>query len=92
MLDDFRDEFIRKNNNKFSYKGYEVLYNYYMAVYTEEYPYELDVIEICGEWDEYSSIEEFNEDYGVKYESLKELEQCSTLLRIDDSAFLISNF
>ena len=36
-------------------------------------PIELDVIGLCSEFSEYSSIEEFNEDYAMELEDVQML-------------------
>ena len=66
-LGDFRDAFTRAGRKQnFSYEGLEVLFDYLEEIYPE---YELDVIEICCEYEE-MTLEEVNEAYGKEFETL----------------------
>jgi hypothetical protein len=93
-LSDFRDAFRRAGrDNQFSYEGLEALYDWLIACEDgtcEEF--ELDVIALCCEWSEYSSLEEFQQDYGDDYESMDDVEDRTTVIRIDDNRFIIATF
>lgn len=53
-VDDFVREFSEHGReDNFSYYGLKALYEYLSDI-SEEVPYELDVIAICGEYSEYS--------------------------------------
>lgn len=90
---DFCDAFeIRKDN--FTYEGKRALFDY-----LEEYEegtgeeIELDVIALCCEYAEYESLEEFQSDYNAdEYKTIDDIEDSTTLIRIDDNAFIIQSF
>ena len=41
---------------------------------------------------EYESLKDFQEDYSEDYESVEEIEQATTVIMIDDDAFIIEAF
>lgn len=52
---------------------------------------ELDVISICCAFSEYSSLEEFNEDYGRDFKDLEEVsEEFAWVIPIEDDSFLVA--
>ena len=54
---------------------------------------ELDVIAICCEYSEYDSLKDFQNDYGDEYESLEDIENNTTLIKIEDEeGFIIQQF
>jgi hypothetical protein len=65
------DEMNRGDN--FSRAGRFALFEYLEEVYGEDY--ELDVIGVCCSFDEYTSLEEYNEAYGTEYEEIYEIEE-----------------
>ena len=79
--------------NNFTYEGLIALYDY-----LEEYEdstgeqIELDVIGICCEYNEYESLEEFQEDYSEDYHSIEEIEHATQVIMIDDTSFIIQQF
>ena len=79
--------------NNFTYEGLIALYDY-----LEEYEdstgeqIELDVIAICCEYNEYESLEEFQEDYSEDYQSIEEIEHATQVIMIDDTSFIIQQF
>jgi len=79
--------------NNFTYEGLIALYDY-----LEEYEdstgeqIELDVIAICCEYNEYESLEEFQEDYSEDYQSIEEIEHATQVIMIDDDSFIIQAF
>lgn len=81
----FRDEFNKIRPNNFSYEGLGVLYDYL----EEMEGFELDVIAICCDFSE-SSIKEVLSDYDL--ESIEELEQNTTVLKIDDETVIYQNY
>ena len=91
-LSDFRDAFqIRKYS--FTYEGLEALFNY-LESYEDDTgeEIELDVIALCGDYTEYADLAEFQQDYGEDYESLDDIEEKTTVIRIDGEAFIIQSF
>ena len=70
FIDGFRE--CNRNEN-FSYEGRKALYEYFTEMEHDDYEMEYDPVAICCEYTEYESIEEYNENYGTKYESFEEL-------------------
>jgi hypothetical protein len=79
--------------NNFTYEGRQALYDYFTEleeVMGEEI--ELDVIAICCEYSEYKNLKEFQNDYGEEYENIEDIEDKTTVIKIDDDAFIIQSF
>jgi len=91
---EFRDEFTKMNReNQFSYKGLNALYDYIEEYYEEaDKPYELDVIELCCDFTEYDSLEEFNNDYNREYENIDDIVDDTVVIKVDNTSFIIQNF
>lgn len=91
----FQDAFHKMGRgNQFSYEGLLALFDWF-----EEYEdsagsqIELDVIAICCEYAEYDSLKDFQNDYGDEYESLEDIENNTTLIKIEDEeGFIIQQF
>ena len=91
----FHDAFIKMNRGKqFSPGALSALFAYFEdsdEAFSKESA--LDVIAICDEFTEYANIKEFHSDYGFEYESLADIEQTTTLIRIENSdSFIIRQF
>jgi len=88
---DFRQAFADMDADgkcPFSYDGLGVLYDY-----LEETGYgELDVIELCCNFTEYESIEDFQKDYGKEYQILSDIEWKTIVLPIDYERFIVMTF
>lgn len=90
---DFCDAFeIRKES--FTYQGKQALFDY-----LEEYEegtgeeIELDVISLCCEYTEYGNLEEFQANYDSdEFKSIEDIENHTTVIKIDDDAFIIAIF
>jgi hypothetical protein len=91
---EFRDEFTKMNReNQFSYRGLNALYDYIEEYYQEaDKPYELDVIELCCDFTEYDSLEEFNNDYNREYENIDDIVDDTVVIKVDNTSFIIQNF
>jgi hypothetical protein len=93
-LSDFRRAFSdmgRENN--FSWEGLAALFEYLEGIEEgtgEEI--ELDVIALCCDYTEYQSIEEFRRDYGGEYETIEDIEQQTTVIPVNDDAFIVQAF
>ena len=89
----FADAFNKIRPDNFTYRGLIALYNYFEQ-YEEDTgeQIELDVIALCCEYNEYEDLAEFQEDYSEDYESIEEIEQATTVIMIDDDAFIIQAF
>jgi hypothetical protein len=53
---------------------------------------ELDVIGICCDYTEYESIEEFQEQCNDSYKSIEDIEDETTVIRLDSGGFIVQNF
>ncbi len=88
---DFCDAFqVRKEN--FTYEGLQALFDYleqYEGDTGEEI--ELDVIALCCEYTEYVNLAELQENY-TDIESMENLEEHTTVIKIDVDAFIIQDF
>ena len=89
----FADAFNKIRPDNFTYRGLIALYNYFEQ-YEEDTgeQIELDVIAICCDYYEYEDLKYFQEDYSEDYESIEEIEQATTVIMIDDDAFIIQAF
>lgn len=89
-LYDFRREFERYDRgNNFSDEGLEELFDYYDS-FPE--PYELDVIEICCNWTEYETLEDFAKAYMDEsdFEGLEEYEKKDLIFEeLDNNTYYI---
>ena len=89
----FADAFNKIRPDNFTYRGLIALYNYFEQ-YEEDTgeQIELDVIAICCDYYEYEDLKYFQEDYSEDYESIEEIGQATTVIMIDDDAFIIQAF
>ena len=86
----FRDAFKKAKRDSFSYNGYSVLFNYLESFEEEtDRKIELDVIAIDSNFTE-SSINEVLSDYNL--ESLEDLEDNTTVLRVDNDTVIYQNY
>lgn len=89
----FRRAFETLRPDNFSYAGQEALFDY-----LEEYEestgeeVELDVIALCCDYSEYENLEEFQKAYSADYETIEDIEQATTVIRIDDDSFIVQDF
>ena len=90
FTDAFKNYFGGQYKTNFSYEGLKALFEY-----LEEYEddtgeeLELDVIALCCEYMEYDSLKEYNEDYGTEYGEIDDIQDDTTLIKIDDNSFII---
>ena len=88
----FCDAFeIRKDN--FTYEGKRALFDYLEGLEdgTGE-PIELDVIVLCCEYSEYENLKEFQGAYSNEYESIEDIEEQTTVIKVTEDSFIIQNF
>tara|TARA_R110002050_G_scaffold130545_1_gene252262 strand:+ start:204 stop:506 length:303 start_codon:yes stop_codon:yes gene_type:complete len=91
----FQDAFHKMGRGgQFSYGGLDALFDYFeMLEEDTDQQIEFDVIAICCEYSEYDSLKEFQNDYGDEYESLEDIENTTTLIKIEDEeGFIIQQF
>ena len=91
---DFVDAFKRLRPNNFSYEGLLALFDWFEMLEEDcDQKIELDVIAICCDFSEYENLKEFQNDYGDEYESLEDIENSTTLIKIEDEeGFIIQQF
>lgn len=90
----FHNAFHNMNReNNFSYEGRKALFDY-LEQYEQDTgeEVELDVIALCCEYSEYENLAEFQKAYSRDYESIEDIERETTVIRIDDEAFIIQQF
>lgn len=97
-FNDFLEEFIKYGReDNFSYQGKKALFNY-LEELSEDLgePIELDVISICCDFTEYETLEQFNADYGHSIgediEDIEDIRDYTTVIKIDEKAFIIQDF
>ncbi len=77
----------------FSYVGLRTLYNYLCDLEDDmDIEIELDPVALRCEYSEYQDLEEFQNDYGDDYQSIKDIEDKTTVIRIDGDGFIVQNF
>ena len=92
---DFRTEFAHMGRQEnFSYNGLTALFEYIEECYTEEHPFEMDVIALCVQFTEYDSLEECLQEIGNDdIKTLEDLRDHTIVIEIEDSeAIIISEF
>ena len=91
---DFKDAFDDIRPDNFSYEGLEALFDYLQMLEDDiGKPIELDVIGLCCDYSEYENLQEFQDDYGDEYESFEDIENNTTLIKIEGKeGFIIQNF
>ena len=92
---DFHDAFKSYNReDNFSWEGLDALFSY-LESYEEDTgtEIELDVIAICCEYTKYENIAEFNSNYGKECETLEDIEEFTTVIKIENTdRFIIQDF
>ena len=90
---DFKDAFDDIRPDNFSYEGLEALFDYLQMLEDDiGKPIELDVIGLCCDYSEYANLKEFQDDCGDEYQSLEDIENRTTLIKIENSdGFIVQN-
>ena len=90
FVDAFRD---MSRENQFTYEGKHALFDY-LEEFEEDTgeEIELDVIGLCCEYAEYENIKEYQEAYSDECETLEDIEEHTTVIKVDDDAFIIQDF
>ena len=96
---EFEQAFKKMDKDNYSYDGYRALYEFLDDVCSsDDKGFELDVIGICCDFTEYENLKEFQSEYyddvaGDKFETIEEIEEETTVIRIEDSdSFIIQVF
>lgn len=90
----FLDSFSETYKNNFTFEGKRALYDY-LIQYEEDTgnELELDPVSFCCEYTEYEDIKEFQDAYGDKYKTIDDIEEQTTVIRIEGKeSFIIANF
>lgn len=96
-FNDFLEEFKKYGReDQFTYEGKKALYEYLEGLNEDiREPIVLDVIAIACDYIEYSSIDEFNDDYSYSIgdiDSIDDIEYYTTVIPINEEAFIIQVF
>jgi len=96
-FNDFVGEFKSyERENQFSYEGKKALYDYLNDLSEDLGEHiELDIISICCDFTEYSSLEDFVNDYSYTIKdinSIEDIEYYTTVIPISSNSFIIQNF
>jgi hypothetical protein len=78
---------------QFSHFGLIALFDYLEMLEDDiGEPIELDVIGLCCDYSEYANLKEFQDDCGDEYQSLEDIENRTTLIKIENSdGFIVQN-
>ena len=95
----YQSDFIQaftdmSREDNFTKAGLVALYDYITDLEDEGLEeYDLDVIALCCEFNEYENIEEFHNDYDSDdYPTIEDIEQATTVIMINEEAFIIQAF
>ena len=91
---DFCDAFNgHGRENQFTYEGKRALFDYLEELEADMVEdIELDVIALCCEYTEYKDLAEFQADYSGNYETIDDIRDDTTVIMVDDDAFIIAQF
>jgi hypothetical protein len=89
----FMDQFRKMDRHEgWTYEGLSALFDYITDCEFCEPEQELDVVALCCQFTEYTSLEDFNEQTGEDCTSIDEIEFVTTVIRINDTSFIASEF
>lgn len=95
---DFEKAFISMGReSQFTYIGKKELFDW-LECLEDGKNIDLDIISLCCEFTEYKSIEDFQEDYGIEYKTIKDIEYNTIVIPVitnkdkDIESFIIANF
>jgi len=90
---DFRNAFEAIRPSNFTYEGLQALFEWLedYEYYTKE-EIELDVIALCCDYTEYTSLDQFQLDYGDKYATLDDIQDETTVIEIGNGGFIVAGF
>lgn len=89
-LFDFIAEFQAIRPDNFTRSGLIALFDF---LETEDDTQELNVVELCGIYTEYSDIDEFHKDYSqYTYPDTDAIRDVTTVIEVDDTSFIIQAF
>ncbi len=80
-------------NDNFSYDGKKALFEYLEQLEEDtSTEIELDIIALCCEYSEYENLAEFQKDYTDDYQTIEDIEEKTSVIKIDDESFIIACF
>lgn len=91
---EFCDSFSDTYKNNFSYEGKRVLFNWLEQLSEDTGDnIELDTVSLCCDYDEWDSIEQYNENYNTQYTDASDIDEqgMCILIDIDDTKFITSS-
>ena len=88
----FIDEFEQSGTyaDNFTYEGFKALFNFLDDVHHND-SIELDIIELCCEFEEYESFDELISSYD-EFTTLEEIENQTVVLETDSGGYVIQQF
>ena len=90
---DFTERFRTLRPENFTYEGQKALFDYLEQMEEDTGEQELDVISLCVEYAEYENLAEFQSDFNDdEYETIQDIEDMTTVIHIDNEAFIIAQF
>jgi hypothetical protein len=85
------EDYNREDN--FSRAGLSALFDYFIELEGDiGEKIGLDVIAVCCDFTEYANLAEFQSDYDKEYESIDDIEAETTVIKLDEDAFIIEQF
>lgn len=93
-FEDFIDEFVKCDRvDSFSYKGKKALYDYLNDLSDDiGEPIELNVIALCCDFTEFTSLEEFNNYYNLDLDDIDDIHYYTIVIPVDEESFIIQDF
>jgi hypothetical protein len=92
---DFHRAFVDYNRcTRFTYNGKEALFEYLEELEQDcDIEIQLDVIGLCCEYAEYSSLEDFHHDYNSDdYPTLDSIREQTPLIEVEGGGFIVWQF
>lgn len=84
---------LKPIQNSFSYGGKKALFDYLKEVEGDTgEKAEWDTIGLCCGFTEYKNLKEFQRDYGKWYQTMDKIRETTTVIKINEEAFIIVTF
>ncbi len=95
----FMDQFRKMDRmSGWTYQGLSALFDYLEECEAGERDQygdageELDVVALCCSFDEHASLQQYNDCYGTEHESIDDIADITTVIKIDDTSFIAGEF
>ena len=90
---EFVDRIMRLRPDNFTREGLFALFEYLTQLEEDcGVEMEFDPIALCCEFTEYANLEEFHDAYSDECATLEDIQEETTVIQIDDEAFIIQDF